>query len=102
MKYISPDRISMPIATSIKRTISERLGATSSAKTTPTVMPITPLITPCNTKVLRIKRSVAPMVFNIAMAACLSLTAITSDDTMLKQATAMTSVKAIYTTALTS
>ena len=44
----------------------------------------------------------ASMDFNIAMAACLSLTAITSDDTMLKQATAMTSVKAIYTTALTS
>ena len=54
----------------------------------PSSVPIRPITTPCTMKIFMMLRGDAPSVRRIAMSACLSVTAITSVETMLKAATA--------------
>jgi hypothetical protein len=65
-------------------------------KITPIKLPINPEMTPYQIKICLIKRLVAPSVFKMAMSRCLSLTAITNVETMLKQATPITTIIAKY------
>ena len=56
-------------------------------------MPITPISVPCTMKIFMMQAGEAPRVRRIAMSGCLSVTTITSVETMLKAATAMMSVR---------
>ena len=49
---------------------------------------MTPISAPCTTKIFMIEVGVAPSVRRMAMSGCLSVTAITSVETMLNAATA--------------
>ena len=56
-------------------------------------VPITPISAPCTTKIFMIRDGVAPSVRRMAMSGCLSVTAITSVETILNAATATISVR---------
>ena len=76
--------------------IDVRFNAQITPITTPNRLPTDPANKPYHTKIARIKPSFAPSVRSTAISPLLSLTAITSVETMLKQATPITSTIARY------
>ena len=77
-------------------TIAVKFIAKSDPTTAPIKLPTTPDISPCQTKIDLMRRSCAPMVRKIAISAERSLTAIIKVDTILKQATPITSTITRY------
>ncbi|MNP38797.1 hypothetical protein D3C76_1323330 [compost metagenome] len=69
---------------------------TTTPMTTPHRLPNSPASRPYQTKMARIRPSFAPRVRRTAMSPLLSFTAITRVETMLKQATPITSTIARY------
>ena len=71
----------------MKGTMVPILSASSTPPITPIPMPIRPINMPCTMKICMMLLGEAPSVRRMAMSACLSVTAITSVETILKAAT---------------
>ena len=78
----------MPTARSIKGTTVSTLSASSTPEATPSSVPTTPIKLPWTMKMAMMLAGLAPSVRRMAISACLSVTAMTSVETILNAATA--------------